>query len=744
MRWYFGFFFVSGFCSILYELVWVRLAMAQFGVTTALVSIVLSAFMVGLGLGSWGSGYLTSRYQRKIRFPALRLYAVTELLIGISAIAVPLELAVGRELVQREVVQRVLSSNSLSSSSYYLSSGLWIAIALIPWCACMGATFPLAMLAIKGTGAKDRGRSFSYLYVANVLGAVSGAVIPLFLIELLGFHRTLHVGATLNLLLASCAFALSLSGTAAVRAETAEIEPPIKRVRGRTQARLLWLLFGTGLTSMGVEIVWIRIYTPSLGTVVYAFAAILASYLGATYLGSWAYRLKPRLFGAENSLPWVLLGFCALLPFLTADPRAQLAALFRLVFGVAPFSALAGFLTPMIMDQYSQGDPDLAGSAYAVNIAGCVMGPLISGFGLLPWVGERIALCVFALPWFVVAFLFACSSASSPLRKSVRSLVMSSILVLSSLALAVSTEGYEEQYAGREVRRDNTATVIATGSGMHKRLLINGVGITTLSPVTKMMVHLPLAFLQRPPANVLIICFGMGTSFRSALSWHVPSTAVELVPSVPALFSFFHPDAKNLDPQLAHIVIDDGRSFLERSPEQYDVIAIDPPPPVQAAGSSLLYSKEFYATAKAHLRAGGLLQQWVPDGDRTTWASIARALQESFPYTRAFGSLEGDGIHFLASMGPIAADTPLQLAQRLPASAAADLMEWGPGATPEQQFKLVLDREVSVASIVAEDPEAPALSDDRPVNEYFLVRRFRQRSFRKTLEHRVLNRSEYF
>jgi predicted membrane-bound spermidine synthase len=70
MRWYFGFFFVSGFCSILYEIVWVRLAMAQFGVTTALVSIVLSAFMVGLGLGSWGSGILARRYQDRIHFPA--------------------------------------------------------------------------------------------------------------------------------------------------------------------------------------------------------------------------------------------------------------------------------------------------------------------------------------------------------------------------------------------------------------------------------------------------------------------------------------------------------------------------------------------------------------------------------------------------------------------------------------------------------------------------------------------------
>jgi len=77
MRWYFGFFFVSGFCSILYELIWLRLAMAQFAVTTALVSIVLSAFMIGLGAGSWGAGrYIRSR-KIALSFPALRLYALT-------------------------------------------------------------------------------------------------------------------------------------------------------------------------------------------------------------------------------------------------------------------------------------------------------------------------------------------------------------------------------------------------------------------------------------------------------------------------------------------------------------------------------------------------------------------------------------------------------------------------------------------------------------------------------------------
>jgi spermidine synthase len=298
------------------------------------------------------------------------------------------------------------------------------------------------------------------------------------------------------------------------------------------------------------------------------------------------------------------------------------------------------------------------------------------------------------------------------------------MLAVSALVLAVFTEGFEEQFKPREVLRDNTATVIATGSGHGKRLLINGVGITSLTPITKMMAHLPLAFLSHRPTNALIICFGMGTSHRSALSWHIQSTAVELVPSVPALFSFFHPDGPvGLDSSLSHVVIDDGRLYLERTQEKYDVIVIDPPPPIGAAASSLLYSKEFYAIAKQRLQPGGILQQWLPGGgDAATQASVVRALVESFPCVRALGSIEHAGYHFLASMSPIPFATAAQLAQRLPPDASHDLMEWGPTATPEAQFQSVLDLEVPVASILQEDPKAPALQDDRPVNEYFLIR----------------------
>ncbi|MGA8762426.1 MAG: hypothetical protein WB562_06010 [Candidatus Sulfotelmatobacter sp.] len=721
--------------------------MAQFGVTTALVSIVLSAFMIGLGLGSWGAGYLTRRYENQIHFLVSRLYAMTELLIGLAALTVPVQLFLGRQLLRHAT-----GEFSLSSAGHYLTSGAWILITLVPWCACMGATFPFAMMAIRDGFGPHSGRSFSYLYLANVLGAVGGATVPLLLIELLGFHRTLYVGAALNFSLAACAFGLTLTHFRAMGSDLAS-QPenrtprdrgPENRIAKATSGpakELLWLLFGTGLTSMGAEVIWIRLYTPSVGTVVYAFATILAVYLYATYLGSWFYRRKGWAQYLESGLLWAVLGFSVLLPFLAVDPKLRLPAMLQVWLGVVPFSAITGFVTPMIVDLYSLGDPDLAGRAYAVNIVGCVIGPLVSGFVLLPLVGERWALCLYALPWFAAGLLLR------PLRRSYKlsgSLVGYAVLVIASLSLAVFAKGFEQQFVPRKVLRDNTATVIATGSGHGKRLLINGVGITTLTPVTKMMAHLPLAFLPRPPANALIICFGMGTSHRSALSWHIRSTAVELVPSVPALFSFFHPHGPvGLDSPFSRVVIDDGRSFLERTQEKYDVIVIDPPPPVGAAASSLLYSREFYAVARQHLQPGGILQQWLPGGDAATQASVARALQESFPYVRALRDFERVGYHFLASMTPIASATAAQLAQRLPPDAAHDLMEWGPAATPEQQFQTVLDAEVSVASILQEDPRAPALQDDRPINEYFLIRRLSEPGYLKTFPHRLTTWAGY-
>jgi spermidine synthase len=731
VRWFFGFFFVSGFCSILYELVWLRLAMAQFAVTTALISIVLSAFMIGLGLGSWAAGRYVRTPGISGRLPSLRLYALVELLIGVSALAVAWELAQGRK-----VLERFDASRPLTLTEYYILAGLWIGLALIPWCACMGATFPFAMAAIRerfsaGPERSQSERSFSYLYLANVLGAVTGAVVPLLLIEELGFSGTLHVGAALNFCLGAAALLLSLQkNLGAGRASSAQQDASLASSKSVStsganpfaEPRSRWaysVLFGTGFTSMAIELVWIRLFTPGLGTFVYAFAAILGLYLGATYLGSQFYRRARGASGASGML-FALLAFSVVFPLLICDPRLPIIYHFR-VLSILPFSFVAGWITPMVLDGVAQGDPDRAGRGYAVNIAGCVLGPLVAGFVLLPWLGERYTLLVCALPWIALSLRPRPGAAAKvPLWRG------PAVVSLLALVLVATTKDFETRYFPRKVLRDSTATVTALGTGMAKQLLVNGMGMTGLTPITKMMAHLPLAFLQNPPKNALIICFGMGTTHRSMLSWGISSTAVELVPSVALLFPYFHANAPELERQPeSHIVVNDGRFFLERSQELYDVIALDPPPPVEAAASSLLYSKEFYAIARQHLKPGGILQQWFPtSNDPAIIASVAKALQESFPYVRAFRAIEGSrGCHFLASNSPLPAYSAETLASHLPPAAVADLLEWDPAYTAQQQFGRLLSHEVALDDLIGLDPGVPALDDNRPVNEYFVLRR---------------------
>lgn len=706
MAWLFSLFFISGFCSLLYELVWLRLAMAQFGVTTAMVSTVLSMFMGGLGLGSWAGGRLTRNWHGAVH--PLRFYAFAEIMVGISGLVVPLELVWGAHLLHR--------FGSDSSFAYYLLSGAWVALSIVPWCACMGATIPLAMLSIRLRPQNEGTRSFSFLYLANVLGATAGATLPLLLIEGFGFRHTLWFSACLNFMLGAAAVFLAHKSPVAHQTAVPEVYGTTACATGSRSP--LILLFATGLSSMALEVVWIRQFTPYLGTVVYAFAAILGFYLLMTLMGSRRYRKNAQRGVPVSRSLWAALGLAVLLPLFTTNPMLPIFPAYRLILGIGPFTALLGFLTPMLVDRWSGGDPERAGSAYAVNVAGCILGPLLAGFVLLPVLNERWVTMVFALPWFAVGLWSHASRGKDRGTPAVRRVAFAAVLI----AAAFLSKGFEDSFPHRVVRRDHTATVIATGDGMNRRLYVNGVGMTGLTPITKMMAHMPMALLDHPPQNAMVICFGMGTTFRSLMSWHVPVTAVELVPSVPGLVGYFHKDGPELlrSPH-AHVVIDDGRRFLQRTQDQYDVIVVDPPPPVEAAASSLLYSEEFYTAVKRRLRTGGILQQWLADTrDPVTVASMARALTNSFPYVRVFGSIEGWGYHFIASSSPIPVRSAEELAERMPVEAQRDLLEWGPARNAREQLNGVSGRELSIKTLEAMN--APPLQDDRPINEYYAMR----------------------
>jgi spermidine synthase len=715
-------FFTSGFCSLLYQVVWLRMAFASFGVITPVLSLLVSVFMMGLAIGSWGAGKWVKSWCHATGKSAVVFYGTAEFLIGMSAFAVPWIFTHGEDWL--------LPAGELNSTPYLLFSAIIIVLSILPWCVCMGATFPLMMEFVRE---RDPARtdSFSFLYLANVIGAMCGAIItPLVLVELFGFKATLSLAAmgnftaaVISLLLGQMRSAPAAAGT--IPAESADSAPI--PAGGALSPRLNGvILFTTGFSSLALEVAWTRGFTPVLETQVYSFASLLFTYLLATWIGSQWYRrhrAAGRVVGTGRLMG--LLALCAFAQIIVDDPRIIFSPV-PLLASIVPFCGILGYLTPRLIDEWSRGDANAAGRAYAVNVVGCILGPLFASYVLLPWVGITWTLIILSAPFVPLALV--------TLREETTKDLWSRGIVGATCALvAVActlTRSYEEQAAaaGSEVRRDYTATVISFGEGMQKEILVNGVGMTGLSPLTKIMAHLPLAFHEQKPDSALMICFGMGTTYRSLLSWDVQTTAVELVPSVRDAFPYYFADAaETMRNPLGRVVIDDGRRYLKRTDQRYDVITLDPPPPVEAAGSSLLYSEEFHRIVSSRLTDDGILQQWFPGGESTILAAIIRSVTNVFPHVRVFPSNHGGGVHILASNRPLPKPTVAEFLARMPEAAQRDMMEWYEGKlSKEEVVEYLLTREVDPATLVLPNKRV-SITDNYPFNEYFAIRRLIRR-----------------
>lgn len=706
-------FFASGFCSLLYQVVWTRLAFAHFGIVTPVLSIIISVFMLGIGLGSLYGGRWAEFAAGRFGVSAAFLYAALEAAIGAGAFAVPVLFDWGEHVLLR--------AGTADSAVYLLVSAAFIVLAVLPWTVAMGATIPV-MMAFVRRGDASSSSSFSFLYLANVAGGATGALAEAFvLIETFGLKGTYEIAGCANVLLAAAAVVLG----AAAGPAAADRNSRVTGVESEAATnRVPWVpvvLFATGFCSVGMEVVWARDFTYSLRTTIYAFASILAVYLLATALGSIVYRknaaarAQPTAGGLRDLVSWAFVA--SLLPVVAADPRLG-PSIVRTLASIVPFCAVLGYLTPALIDCAGRNDPVVAGRYYGINVAGCILGPLAAGYLLLPVAGIRWTMIALAMP-----LLFVAAGAQEKKRNGF--LTAASAFVL--LVAVFVSRAYDDPSAfgyRSEVRRDYVASAIATGSGKNKALFVNAIRITALTTVTKVMAHLPMA-IDGHATRALDICFGMGTTFRSLMSWNVDVTAVDLSKAVMDSFGYFHSDAAALQASAnAHFVADDGRRYLMRTPGTFDVITIDPPPPVEAAGSSLLYSEEMYGVIKRRLRAGGVLAQWIPVDRGATLQSVALALARSFPYVTAYRDVDGliRGVHFIASMAPIPRLSAREFVARMPRSARRDLLEWQKDETAETAAAKILAGQIPLNSVLPADSSVPPITDDRPFNEYFMIR----------------------
>ncbi len=187
--------FASGFCSLVYQVAWLRLLRLIFGASTASTGAVLAIFMGGLGLGGWLFGRRVLRAANP-----LALYSWLEVGIALSAMASPLLVTAARAVY--------FGLGGVDALGLGAATAVRLALAAVILglpTTLMGGTLPAVAQALERDA--DRGRRrLAWLYGINTLGAVSGALLATFvLIELVGIRSSLWLAAMVNLLLAIAA-----------------------------------------------------------------------------------------------------------------------------------------------------------------------------------------------------------------------------------------------------------------------------------------------------------------------------------------------------------------------------------------------------------------------------------------------------------------------------------------------------------------------------------------------------------
>lgn len=736
-------FAASGAAGLIYQVLWTRWLGLVFGNTTLSVSIVLGCFMLGLALGGWLAGRLLA----KVAQPAA-VYAYLELGIAAFALIFPW-LAGGCDAAYLALVD----ADSAPAWSLTVRAALSALVLLVPT-TLMGATLPLLTDFLQRTRA---GRTWApgALYAANALGAGLGAVLGSFvLIEALGVRGATLSAAALNL----------IGGYGALRLPrgAARAAPPPRPPALESLALVaLGVLAASGAAALACEVLWTRALEGLLGNSSYAFATLLFVYLIGISLGSgltsrWVKRLKSPplwLIGTQLGLAcWTALGvnlFHALAASLHDRGEAAvstgtlLAVELRSAAILLPLALLSGaaftLATRILEPRASDAGGACAARAYTWNTLGAVAGSLCAGFLIAPRLDFLEAIDLLAALYAAIAAAGALGLflvRGFPKRALAGVALAAGLLVLGTARRSLGRSAFIEGIRGASPEIEvlyhkpglqGVATIVRRrGQGpQDSALLINTIGMTQPGAITKMMAHIPL-LLHPDPKSALIIGFGLGTTFRSALSHGVKATAVDLVGEVFETLELTFPDGKAVraDPR-GRLVVNDGRNFLKLTPERFDVIIVDPPPPIDAAGVNNLYSLEFLRLVKGRLNDGGIVAHGIPFpghrsgvNDWATFGMLLRTFAEVFPYTYTVPCRPRIGIHMIGSLHPLETSPQTLLRRLARGSARRDAEEWG--GTPE----------VYLGSFATPDRSLLAgldvLTDDRPALEFSLLRSWRE------------------
>jgi spermidine synthase len=741
-------FVLSGASGLIYEVVWSRQLVLVFGNTTQAIAAILTGYFGGMAVGS----FLGGRVADRVRSP-LRLYGGLELTLVAVVLTTPLLFSLIRSAYGSAYSSLVDQPALLAAIRFVLAL-----LALAPATVLMGATLP-SLSRHLARRAADLGDVFGRLYAANTLGAMVGSAAAGFiLIEVLGLSDSLRVGAAGSAIAGLTALFLARRQDAASRAPFASrgfrsevpttTDPPA--VSGPDDASAaapslvdlrrvaVVMSFVSGLTSLGYQTLWTRLLSSGTGGSSYVFSAILVFFLMGLAIGPLIVEIAARR--RIDTLGWiartqVLVGVLAtvgtlVIAFRPLDVPDGIAWMIV----VLPTATAIGLSLPLASRLIASGDQRVGsdtGLLLGTNTLGIVIGTVGIPFIAMPTIGSPVTVLVLAVANIATAWWIW---RQRPGRRRITETLSAPIAATAVLAVALAGFARDPSVVRIEksghmfaTGEDEIASVQAGTIWRDPQLWVAGTSMTALTVDARLMPILPA--MARPDArSLLVIAFGMGSSYRTGLILGDRVDGVELVPTVPAMFQYFYPDASAvLANRNGRLMISDGRNYVELTDRTYDTIVVDPPPPVESAGTGVLYSREFYLAAAKRLSPGGVMMEWIPYGQRLDdLKAHVRTFADIFPeVTLAFGP-GGNGIFMLGSSRPVSftADAIGSVLGRPGVtenlSTATDSPVHDAASWSKLLPSLVLATGDTVRSAVG---AGPMITDDHPRTEYFLLRR---------------------
>jgi spermidine synthase len=633
-------FYVSGFAALLYQVVWQRWLVFYTGISSVSISLIVSAFMAGLGLGYLVGGIIADR--AKANRPIL-YFVFAELGIGLFAI-----------FSKFFIYDLLYSSSLIRVSGQFQTYTLLFLILLFPTF-LMGLSLPLLSKSFKLNNLANQAHFISHLYFVNTLGAASGAfVTSLVLIRLMGFEWVVILGASFNFLCALVAGAIYQQQSQQQNLPTHA--PKSTLTWGRDLRFWMAQYFVSGFVAICFEIIWFRILEVTIKSTAMTFALVLSVYLLSMAIGtrfgiSYLQKTKRNLLSLflmsqywlyAYSIGAIVLFFVALKHWDSMSFLMQYFGNYDVVYQpkILVFSYviipiflmsiptfLMGFSFSIsqniIQNNYEQVGRKV-GWLQFINIVGSILGAWFVTLVGFNYLGTSLTIKLLTLFGFVYLLLTLQKRfVKFPLFVSLTTILMGAIWTLPNSPKFWEILGGQSQSNNIILREDDTAiSSIKFYESIPPFVCVNGLG-QSLLPYNADEHHVALggipSMIHPNPQDIAIIGLGSGGTLFSAASRQETKQidCFEVIVNQPDILWQYARRTNdsavmaNLKDSRVKLILQDGRYVIHNSPKQYDIIEADALRP-QSPYSGNVYSVEYFAQLKNKLKTGGMVVSWMP------------------------------------------------------------------------------------------------------------------------------------